>query len=117
MSQSSSCSLPQSRSGCSGLAGVNISLKNTTAYFSQVRLQTRLVEQTCGGLGSLLICTLLLIVGHATLVQVSPKTGVELNFPVSHSRYLMSNTVVIPVMPLGFLIITALSTLIHCSFI
>lgn len=51
MSQSSSRSLPQSRSGCAGLAGVNISLKNTTAYFSQVRLQTRLVLQTCRGLG------------------------------------------------------------------
>lgn len=39
---------PRSRSGCAGLAGVNISSKTTTAYFSQVWLQTLLVEQTWG---------------------------------------------------------------------
>lgn len=63
MSQSGSCSLPQSCSGCAGLAGVNISLKNTTAYFSQVRLRRQLVEKL---LVLVFVCTLPFIVGKET---------------------------------------------------
>lgn len=93
VSQSGSCSLPQSRSGCAGLAGVNISLKNTTAYLSQVRLRRQLVEQSwgsCWGWCLFARCRLLWV--KRPRCENHQKSAAELSFPLSYPRNLMSNS-------------------------
>lgn len=91
VTHSGSRSLPQSRSGRAGLAGVNISLKkNTTAYFSQVRLRRQLAE-----LPGLVFCL------HAAVYcgrsdhfwgENRPEVLRSLSFPLGYPRNLPPNS-------------------------